>query len=336
MQNSKNNRNNNHSRILVGTCGWSYEEDWKGIFYPNFVKPAEYLEYYCQILPTVEIDSSFYHTPRKNVVENWGKRTPSYFSFSAKLPQAVTHDAKLNLKKHKATLPAINQYLDNFSPLEIQGKMIGHLIQLPPSFSFDKNWDDLENFLNFWADFRETQGKKILKDKYSSQSWRSIIEFRNKSWMRERTFALLRAYHVTYCSVIEPELPPRMDITTNDLSYMRFHGFGKKPWWNYNFSKEELEQWAAELLNSMEKNPKTKHVAYFNNHFSGNAVKNAMEILPMLKTTPMHEIDFVNSRFQKSSVKKSRKIQEKKELANNKSKIDNKKSKSSLDSWMKK
>ena len=48
--------------IYVGTCGWSYD-DWKQVFYPNALKQQNYLEFYSNIFRTVEIDSSFYHTP---------------------------------------------------------------------------------------------------------------------------------------------------------------------------------------------------------------------------------------------------------------------------------
>ena len=136
----------------------------------------------------------------------------------------------------------------------------------------------------------------------------------------EKTFALLREYHATYCIVVEPLLPPRMDITTEELAYIRFHGFGSKPWWNYLFSSEELDLWAKKIQQSIQDHPKIRHVAYFNNHFSGNAIKNARDLLPRVNLKLLTDIPLLNRKFQLQS--KSRK------------KISKPPPKDSLDKWM--
>ncbi|MHA1562051.1 MAG: DUF72 domain-containing protein [Promethearchaeota archaeon] len=273
------------NNIYVGTCGWSYD-DWKQVFYPNALKQQNFLEFYSNIFKTVEIDSSFYHIPNKNSVINWDKKTPKNFKFSAKLPQEITHKAKLELNKVKKPL---KQHWDSFSPLENSGKMIAHLIQLPPSFIFEKHWNNLENFLNLWNDFRDMYGNKLR--------WCPVVEFRHKSWMKDRTFNLLKDTNTAYCAVIEPEVPPRMDITRKDLFYLRFHGYGNKPWWNYSFSDNE----------NFSSNPKTVKVAYFNNHFSGYAVKNAQDLMPLIGLKPVQELKIIQRKVtQKGNINKSR------------------------------
>jgi len=139
--------------MMIGTCGWSYLSDWTGVFYPTFVKQKRFLEYYSQVFPTVEIDSSFYHIPSKSTVEGWDSRTSSDFYFSAKLPQEITHKSKLDLSQPD-TRAFFESYLNNFSPLEKKGKMLAHLIQLPPSFKLQDHWSALESFLNRWAEWR--------------------------------------------------------------------------------------------------------------------------------------------------------------------------------------
>lgn len=288
---SKKNENN----VLIGTCGWSYEE-WKNVFYPTTLKPKNFLEFYSNIFQTVEIDSSFYNIPSKSTVINWDKKTPINFKFSAKVPQEITHKAKLELNKSKNPL---KQYWDSFSPLETSGKMIAHLIQLPPSFTYEKYWNDLENFLNLWNDFRDDYGNNLR--------WCLAVEFRHKSWMKDNTFDLLREKNVAYCAVIEPEIPPRMDITRNDLFYLRFHGFGKKPWWNYSFSDEELSNWGEIINNTLSENSNLIKVTYFNNHFSGYAVKNAMDLMPKMGVKPVQDLKIVQKKVsQKGNIIKSR------------------------------
>ncbi|QEE14764.1 DUF72 domain-containing protein [Promethearchaeum syntrophicum] len=281
--------------IYVGTCGWSYD-DWKQVFYPNALKQQNFLEFYSNIFRTVEIDSSFYRIPSKNTVLNWAKNTPIDFRFSAKLPQEITHKAKLDLNKSEKFLKL---YWDNILPLETSGKIIAHLIQLPPSFTYEKHWDNLENFLNLWNEFRDIKENKLR--------WCPVVEFRHKSWMKDKTFNLLKDTNTAYCAVIEPEIPPRMDITRKDLFYLRFHGYGKKPWWNYSFSDKELDQWAETLNEVFSKTPKAAKVVYFNNHFSGYAVKNAQDLMPKIGVKPVQNLELMQKKVtQKGNINKAR------------------------------
>ncbi|WP_371801929.1 DUF72 domain-containing protein [Candidatus Lokiarchaeum ossiferum] len=299
------------AQFLIGTCGWSYKDDWKGIFYPDHLVASQFLEYYSQILPTVEIDSSFYHIPSQKTVLNWCQKTPKTFKFSAKLPQTVTHRAKLSLQKQEM-IEDLHLYLTNMLPLEKESKLLAHLIQLPPTFSELNFSHNLESFLNYWNEWRETKGKELCGSSFTKESFRPVVEFRHKSWMKEKTFELLRKYNVAYCAVVEPLLPPVMEITRKDLFYLRFHGYGKKPWWNYNFSHEELAHWASELNEVYSQNPRITHVGYFNNHFSGYAVKNAMDILPEMNLKPIKDQEVVNLLFsEKFTSKKTRKATQK-------------------------
>jgi len=79
------------ARLMIGTSGWSYK-DWEGPFYPEGVRPADYLRHYGQVFRTVEVDSTFYAVPRATVVENWALRSPEGFRFAAKFPRDITHE----------------------------------------------------------------------------------------------------------------------------------------------------------------------------------------------------------------------------------------------------
>lgn len=266
--------------LYIGTCGWSYKGEWDHVFYPPALKASDYLAYYSQVFPTVEIDSSFYHVPSLKSVQSWVTNTPDYFTFAAKINQEITHKSKLDLDK---SLPFLKTYLNNFAPMEQAKKLRAHLLQLPPSFKFENHYTALEKYLNYWNSWRETRGKSLIPDNYSSKSWRLAVEFRHKSWMNSKTFELLERSNVAYCAVIEPILPPRMDITRDDLFYVRFHGYSEqKPFWNYNFSGPELTEWAEVLQAHLGTHKKADKLVYFNNHFSGYAVKNAADLMPKL------------------------------------------------------
>jgi uncharacterized protein YecE (DUF72 family) len=75
----------------IGTCGWSYP-DWSGIFYPKGMAASEYLSFLAERYPVVEVDSTFYRTPARKMVEGWREKTPDGSGFSLKVPQVITHE----------------------------------------------------------------------------------------------------------------------------------------------------------------------------------------------------------------------------------------------------
>jgi uncharacterized protein YecE (DUF72 family) len=67
-------------QVRVGTCGWSYQ-DWSGGFYPKGTGAGDFLSYYAEQYPVVEVDSTFYRTPSRKMVEGWRGKTPDGFGF---------------------------------------------------------------------------------------------------------------------------------------------------------------------------------------------------------------------------------------------------------------
>src|SRR5574341_2120272 len=82
-------------QYYIGTSGWSYSS-WQGIFYPEKLEQKWFLPYYSQVFNYVEVDTSFYHIPSKNMVKLWNARTPNNFKFSAKFPRIITHEKKFH------------------------------------------------------------------------------------------------------------------------------------------------------------------------------------------------------------------------------------------------
>jgi uncharacterized protein YecE (DUF72 family) len=80
--------------ILIGCSGWSYA-DWEGPFYPEGMASADYLGWYADRFPIVEVDSTFYAIPSKGSVEGWRRKTPAGFQFALKVPQVITHQKQL-------------------------------------------------------------------------------------------------------------------------------------------------------------------------------------------------------------------------------------------------
>ena len=68
----------------VGTSGWSYPS-WKPGFYPAETKPADFLRFYAERLPTVELNTTGYRLPAEGQFERWAEATPPGFRFAPKL-----------------------------------------------------------------------------------------------------------------------------------------------------------------------------------------------------------------------------------------------------------
>ncbi|HLL98832.1 MAG TPA: DUF72 domain-containing protein, partial [Rubrobacteraceae bacterium] len=115
--------------LYLGTSGWSYA-DWEGTLYPEGLPAAARLAEYAKHYPTVEIDSTFYGTPRRSTVEKWREIVPEGFLFAAKLPQEITHEKNLvgSGEPAQTFVQTMSLLGDRLGPL---------LLQLPPSFSVE-------------------------------------------------------------------------------------------------------------------------------------------------------------------------------------------------------
>ena len=243
------------SNIHLGTSGWSYIE-WEGQFYQKGEKRK--LRAYSHVFKIVEIDSTFYRNPSKGTVMGWLKYSPSDFVFTAKMPKLITHDKRLGLKSDvKADLEI---YFDLMRPLQLGGKLGCFLIQLPPKC--DCNLENLESFFGML-----------------DPQFRYAIEFRNVSWLKNETWDLLKKYDVAYTIVDEPLLPPEVHLTAN-FAYFRWHGKGEKIWFDYRYSKEELDNWVPKVQETS--NKVKKIYGFFNNHFHGYAPENCFYLIERL------------------------------------------------------
>ena len=222
------------------------------------------LKYYLSYFKTAEINSTFYALPKPKFIKHLSSLDESVF-FTAKLPKKVTHDARLNL--HDEGGETLSEFFRLLKPIRNRVPVL--LIQLPP-------WDissmsDFETFLSFL-----------------DTSFRYAIEFRDSSWLVSRVYNLLEDYGIANTIVDEPKLPIDLRITA-DFSYIRWHGHGENPWFNYRFSVEELEAWVPRLKQITRSVDTT--FGYFNNHFAGNAPLNAFQMLSLLEMiTPKQQV----------------------------------------------
>ena len=81
-------------RIVVGTSSWAdpgFVKEW----YPPKLPAKERLPFYSQRFEAVELNSSFYAIPDRNVVRGWVDATPDDFIFDVKVHRALSrHSAR--------------------------------------------------------------------------------------------------------------------------------------------------------------------------------------------------------------------------------------------------
>ena len=242
------------TRLHFGCAGWSYKE-WVG---PLYDPGKSMLQQYAGVFDTVELNSSFYKIPDEGTILGLTRNTKRGFMFSAKVNQKFTHDLRLKLTED--TQEELEKFVQLFDPLLTQDRLGCFLVQLPPSLK--RNDKRLEDFL------------AALPHRYDY-----VVEFRHRSWMDDATWRILSKYQAAYCIVDEPLLPPDIQITSS-IGYVRWHGHGEHPWYNYRYTQQQLQEWVPKVREVQQNTKKTFGI--FNNHFHGYAPENCIQIMEML------------------------------------------------------
>ena len=205
---------NSKGALFAGASGYSFKE-WKGIFYPEKIKPEEMLPFYCSKLSTVEINNTFYRMPKTTVLEAWKNTAPDGFRFSIKASRRITHMARLKADSAVESL----EYL--YKNLQALGDKRGPvLFQLPPNMKMNRA--RLEEFL------------ALLPDDH-----RAAFEFRNDEWFDDVIYEALRAKGAALVlSEREDSTPPPM-VETTSWGYVRLR--------LENYTDDDLKHWADRL-----------------------------------------------------------------------------------------
>jgi uncharacterized protein YecE (DUF72 family) len=186
-------------KVYLGTMGFSYK-DWVGVFYPEGLASRDYLSYYSRIFNAVEIDSTFYGTPKAETVTRWAAMTPPDFQFCLKTPRANTHDLGLG-----AAAGVMRDFVEVVGKLEDKLGVI--LLQFPPSFTVDR-LADLDAFL----------AEAPAGPRYA-------VEVRHRSWYTasQSMAEMLSRHGVCWASTQYPSLPRRLNLTAS-YAYLRWIG----------------------------------------------------------------------------------------------------------------
>lgn len=232
----------------IGTSGWQYPH-WKGTFYPEDIKSADQLHFYSRSFDTLELNVTFYRQVKETTFHKWYGIVPEGFLFSVKMSRFITH-----IKRLRADDESMRRFLSGAATL---GEKLGIiLIQLPPSMKFDRPL--CEEFL----------GRLDASHRYT-------VEARNKSFVCDDFFALLRERGVAWCIADSAGRFPYHEEVTAGFIYIRLHGSDLL--YASDYRDAELLAW-RDRIRAWNK----ETFVYFDNDFHGYAAKNALALKSML------------------------------------------------------
>ncbi|MBS3914296.1 MAG: DUF72 domain-containing protein [Bacteroidetes bacterium] len=197
-----------HAEIYVGCAKWG-RKDWIGKLYPKGTKDSQFLELYSRQFNSIELNSTFYNTPSKSVVENWYNVTPANFLFVSKFPQTITH-----LKRLKDTKPLVDNYLAAMSGLK---EKFGPMFLMPHPQMGKKSLDTISEF--------------ILSMPTDQQFF---LELRHDDWnLKENADIIYKLMQETNTGSIITDTAGRRDMVhmrlTIPQAFIRFVGNGLHP-----------------------------------------------------------------------------------------------------------
>ena len=233
--------------IRIGISGWRYPS-WRGVFYPRGLVQARELEYAARLLPTIEINGSFYSLQRPASYAAWRDATPPGFVFAVKGNRFLTHMLKLNgIEKPLANVLASGMFA-------LRDKLGPMLWQLPPQLRFDAA--KLERFLALLP--RDTgQALRLARghdDKLEGRALleidvvrplRHAVEVRHESFRCPEFIALLRRHNVALVVADTAGKWPDFEDVTADFVYIRLHG--EEELYASGYEDDSLERWAGKI-----------------------------------------------------------------------------------------
>lgn len=254
------------ARLHLGCMGWQ-EKDWVGPFYPKETKAGDMLASYARMLPTVEVDSTFYGRPRQTTVDGWRDAVGNDFRFALKVPREVSHR-----RRFRDLDQVFTWFVERVRGL---GPKLGAiLIQCPPNFKpTPANREHLFSFL-------ESELPPDIK---------VALELRDEKWYDDALFALARearfALAATESERTSVALAKRiLDQQGDSLDFAYLRWMGTTELEHYDRvqidKSESLDQW-ADIIRELRGRVDDIY-GYVSDDYSGHAPATVRDLLERL------------------------------------------------------
>lgn len=276
--------------IRVGPAGWSYA-DWEGRVYPRD-KPRGFhpLAYLSRYVDCIELNSSFYATPSAANAARWVElvRDRPAFRFTAKLEQAFTHAAPPPDPRELEERAAA--WLAGVAPLADAGRLSAVLVQLPHSAR--------------WGGAARSRLDRVHA---LFGHLPLVLEVRHASWYAEAALERVRELGWSLAEIdlpAAPDHPPKAPPAVGPIGYHRLHGRNAATWFDPRAGRDDRYDYLYDAAELEELVRTTRRLAtgrdetfvITNNHFSGKAVANALELSAGLSgETPLAPAELVRA-----------------------------------------
>ena len=238
--------------VRIGCAGWSILSRHAAAFGDG----ASHLARYATRFDAVEINSSFYRPHAPATYARWAAAVPARFRFSVKLPQAITHDARLQ---------GCGTALDRFAA-EVTGlgrKLGGVLVQLPPSLVFEPRVAS-----TFFAMLRRRLEAPVA------------CEPRHPSWFEPRVDAVWQRHRIGRVGADPARLAEAAHPGgAGGWRYWRWHGSPRMYYDNYD--DDRLRLLARSVASPAARGTTTWCI--FDNTAGGHAIPNALRLQELLR-----------------------------------------------------
>jgi uncharacterized protein YecE (DUF72 family) len=264
--------------IRTGTAGWSYA-DWEGVVYPRHKGPSFHpLRYLSHYIECVEVNSTFYAHPARDVVAGWSRVLAGRpnFVITAKLHKDFTHADSLA----KDAEVAAGSFLAALEPILTSQRLRALLAQFPVTFQYGAS--ELRRLSRLHALF----GSLPL-----------VLELRHASWFQPPALNAIRGLGCSLAHIDLPAAwnhPPTWFPPVGGIGYLRLHGRNKAAWfdpragrdqkYDYLYTEAEVGEIAARTQRIAKEHDETFVIT--NNHFTGKALVNALQLIARLRGQP--------------------------------------------------
>jgi uncharacterized protein YecE (DUF72 family) len=180
-----------------------------------------------------------------------------------------------------ALLPNLRDYAAaraGFDVLHAGGRLGAVLLQFPFSFhNTPENRAHLEKLLELFRDYP------------------LVVEVRHATWNQKEFYEFLHGRGAGFCNIDQPVIGRSIrpsERATSPVGYVRLHGRRYDTWftddpasppeerYNYLYSREELDPWAARIGKVAAHSKATFVIT--NNHYQGKAIVNALQLINLL------------------------------------------------------
>lgn len=262
--------------VHIGCGSWA-DPEYVGVLYPPGLPAKQRLQGYAQHFDHVEVNASYYATPKAAATANWLKQTPESFGFTVKLHRAFSQSPEKTARD--GTL--VPRLLDGVAPLVEAKRLRAFLLVLPASFEPERHGLHELN----------TLAEKLAPHPLA-------VELRHNAWVkdkrRDETMGHFRSARIVWVAVDMPKIPgshvmPVVDeVTDPRLAYLRLHG--RNPSYleaknaeeghTYAYTPRELKSIAARV-EELAARAENVHVIA-NNHARDYAPKTALALQRLL------------------------------------------------------